>query len=125
MQSDPLLSWLDVPPTGVVAPPVETRIQILPFESLTWENFERLCYRMANIDASVEHCQLYGNRGDEQGGIDIFTRVLGSEKYRVHQCKREREFGPAKIKSAVETFINGDWLKRSEEFILCTQESLK
>lgn len=119
------ISWLDTPASGLNTFPTETRIQTLPFEQLTWEDFERLCYRLARAEADVEHCQLYGNRGDKQEGIDIFARVLGSEKYRVYQCKREVDFGPAKIKSAVSEFINGDWFKKSDAFILCTQESLR
>jgi hypothetical protein len=118
-------SWLNVPPKRGVTPPVEAKIQVLPFEQLTWEDFERLCYRLAHDEAYVEHCQLYGNRGDEQEGIDIFTRVLGSEKYKVHQCKREKDFGPAKIKSAVEEFAKGEWVSKSDAFILCTQETLR
>src|SRR6266705_1531923 len=125
MQSDSVHSWLHAPPEKSVVPPVETKTQLLPFEQLTWEDFERLCYRLARNEAYVEHCQLYGNRGNEQEGIDIFTRVLGSEKYKVHQCKREKDFGPAKIKSAVEEFLKGEWVAKSDAFILCTQESLR
>ncbi|MGC2413331.1 MAG: hypothetical protein WA459_11630 [Stellaceae bacterium] len=44
---------LNAPPNGVPAhPPVTTRPQVLPFGELTWENFERLCYRLAGNAAS-------------------------------------------------------------------------
>jgi hypothetical protein len=37
--------------------PVITRLQALPFDRLTWENFERLCFRVVQREADVEHCQ--------------------------------------------------------------------
>jgi hypothetical protein len=46
-------------------------------------------------------------------------------KYRVYQCNREKAFGPTKIKAAVEKFLNGSWVDRTEGFVLCTQESLE
>jgi len=59
------LTWLDTPPTSQFNPPVETKKQILPFGDLKWEDFERLCYRMASLEADIEHCQLYGIRGQK------------------------------------------------------------
>ena len=118
-------SWLETPPdTNKIDPPVETRQQELPFEKLTWENFERLCLRLAQLEVNVEHCQLYGERGDNQEGIDIYATQKLSEKYRVYQCKREKDFGPKKIESAVSKFIEGIWFDKADTFVLCTKESL-
>jgi hypothetical protein len=108
-----------------VAPPVATPAQELPFGSLSWEDFERLCLRLAGRDARVEHCQLYGVRGQDQGGIDIFARPTLGAKYRVYQCERERSFGPGKIRAAVERFLEGNRVERAETLVLCTQESLE
>ncbi|MFM6053760.1 MAG: hypothetical protein ACKPA7_19400, partial [Sphaerospermopsis kisseleviana] len=50
-------SWLETPPdTNKIDHPVETQQQELPFEKLTWENFERLCLRLARLEGNVEHC---------------------------------------------------------------------
>lgn len=118
-------SWLEEPPQQVViAPPVQSKIQTLPFDQLTWENFERLCLRLVRAEAKVQHCQLYGERGDNQDGIDIYARKQNGTKCSVYQCKREKDFGPNKIESAVDKFWDGNWLEQSDVFVLCTQESL-
>src|SRR6186997_122867 len=83
-------TWLLTPPSGRVVRPVETRKQELPFDQLAWEDFERLCLRLARKEAGVEHCQLYGTRGQDQGGIDLYARQISGRKYRVYQCKREK-----------------------------------
>jgi hypothetical protein len=52
---------IHAPPDRVVSiPPVETRHQQLPFGELTWENFERLCYRVAAKSEPAEHYSRYG-----------------------------------------------------------------
>lgn len=80
-----------------IDPPVETRQQVLPFEQLAWENFERLCLRLARQRGVVEHSvdraagdvetgrmsardartqgRLYGTRGQKQQGIDLYVRA--------------------------------------------------
>jgi NACHT domain len=118
-------SYLLTPPSSTVRTPTETRKQELPFEELTWEDFEKICLRLARLEDDVEHCQLYGERGDDQEGIDLYTRKKLSEKYTVYQCKREKNFGASKIKAAFLKFNEGDWINQTDEFILCTQESLK
>ena len=118
-------AWLRTPPSSHPAPPAITRTQELPFGSLAWEDFERLCLRLASREARVEHCQRYGVRGQAQQGIDLYARMSFGSKYRVYQCKKEKDFGPAKIKAAVAKFLNGSWVDRTETFVLCTQESLE
>lgn len=118
-------SRLFTPPSGGVNPPVNTRVQVLPFEELTWEDFEKLCYRLICKEAKVEYCQQYGIKGDIQDGIDIYARKTDSNKYAVYQCKNEKNFGPAKIAVAVKKFINGNWLDKSDFFIICTRENLQ
>ena len=48
----------------------------MPFGEITWQNFERLCFRLASLDGDVEYSRLYGTAGQEQGGIDIYARSL-------------------------------------------------
>jgi|GEM_PF-3165628 len=125
--SFPHLDYLDFPPTSGrnIILPVQTRKQELPFGELTWEDFEKLCYRLARLEAQVEHCQLYGERGQNQQGIDIYARKAASAQYTVYQCKRENGFTSTKIKAAVTKFLKGEWVKKTDTFVLCTKESLK
>ena len=125
MKLDPIPSYLELPVTGIVNPPVETSAQTLPFGDLTWENFERLCLRLARLERDVEYCQIYGDKGDEQEGIDLYARKNISDKYTVHQCKKSQNFSASKIREAVTKFLEGTWIGRSDTFILCTQESLR
>lgn len=117
-------SWLETPPSVEITPPVETMLQELPFDELSWEDFEKLCLRLVKLDAAVEYCTLYGRRGQKQYGIDIYARKSLGEKYRVYQCKRVDEFDEGDIQAAVTEFLNGKWADKSEIFVLCTSESL-
>ena len=40
--------------------------------------------------------------------FDIYARLKRSTGYRVYQCKREKSFGPAKIRAAVSKFLEGE-----------------
>ena len=119
------LSRLYIPPSSAIKPPVETRQQTLPFDQLSWQDFERLCHRLVRLESTVEYCKQYGEPGEGQEGIDIFARLTGTDKYRVYQCKNEQNFGRAKIRDAVSQFIKGVWRQKSELFVLCTRESLR
>ena len=117
-------SWLETHPASEVPLPVDTRHQNLPFGSLTWEDFQKLCLRLVRLEANVEHCQVYGTQGQKQEGIDLFARQKLSAKYRVYQCKRVTTFGPAEIRGAVSEFLSGTWVDRTEIFVLCTQDTM-
>lgn len=121
---DGAISYLEEPPTSVVALPVHTRIQELPFEELSWQDFERLCLRLVRLEQNVEHVQPYGVHGEKQDGIDIYARPAGGGRYSTYQCKKVVNFGAAKIASAVQAFLNGDWAAKSARFVLCTSESM-
>lgn len=110
--------------SSTIPPPVVTRPQALPFDKLTWENFEKLCLKIIQDEAAIEHCQCYGERGQSQEGIDLYARKSNSDKYWVYQCKREKNFGPAKIEAAVKKFLAGEWCGKTETLVLCTTESL-
>lgn len=113
------------PPDAVPSShPVETRVQVLPFEALSWENFERLCHRMTALDGNVEHCVRYGRQGDAQEGIDIFARQSDG-KYHCLQAKRHRTYGPAKLRQAVDLFLSGSWAARAARFTIAIQAQLR
>lgn len=117
------LPGLEAPPTAFPRPPVQTRAQILPFGEITWENFERLCYRFVKASATVEYCARYGLQGEKQDGIDIFGR-LANGKYACWQAKRVKTFGVAKLKAAATLFEEGSWAAKSETFVIAVQASM-
>lgn len=110
--------------TTKVAPPTISRQSELRLGELAWEKFEELCFRLAELEPNVEHCQFYGTRGQGQAGIDIFTRMKNGS-YVTYQCKRENNFTASKIREAVAEFCRGEWVAKSKTFVLCTKESLK
>lgn len=110
--------------TGI-EPPIDSRLQELPFDKITWQNFEKLCYRLASSEADVESCRIYGDAGHDQRGIDLFARRAGREKWTVYQCKRVQDFGPSLIEAAVNEFMVGELVANTELFVLCTSESLR
>jgi hypothetical protein len=123
MDKPAIPTWLLSPPETHPDGPVISRHQVLPFEELSWENFERLTLRLAADESDVEHCQLYGERGEAQQGIDIYA-VMRTGSYVVYQCKRQKGFGPDKIRSAVQLFLDGEWVHKAGKLVLCTQESM-
>ncbi|WP_434348710.1 hypothetical protein ACN6A1_15910 [Myxococcus virescens] len=114
--------WFDVD-APAVAPPTVTREQTLPFGSLAWENFERLCFRLAHRSGDVEDGRIYGERGQAQEGIDLYVRRATGD-YETWQCKRYQHITVAELESAVTKFLSGDWAKRSKVFKLAVSASL-
>jgi hypothetical protein len=79
-QLSPITSRILPPPADALAP-------LLPTELLRWEDFERLCLRMARLNSEIEQSRLHGVRGQAQEGIDLFARSFTGE-YTVYQSKR-------------------------------------
>lgn len=114
--------WFDVD-APAVAPPTVTREQLLPFDSLSWENFERLCFRLAHRGGDVENARIYGERGQAQEGIDLYVR-LATGDYATWQCKRYQEIKSTDIKNAVTKFLEGKWAGHTKLFRLAIAASL-
>src|SRR5262245_39634983 len=108
--------WFDIE-SPAVAPPTVTREQTLPLGSLTWENFERLCFRLAHRGGDVEDTRIYGKRGQTQEGIDLYVRRATGD-YETWQCKRYQEVTTSVLKEAVTRFLEGDWARRTKLFRL-------
>ena len=104
---DRVPTWLDVPPNSDIPPPVDTLDASLPVSALSWQDFERLCVRLARLQSDVVGAQLYGSAGQAQEGIDLYARFGAPERYRVYQCKRVKSLEPAVIVSAVDCFLDG------------------
>lgn len=115
-----------------VSPPTESRKQVLPYSELTWENFERLCKSLVEIDSELQACKQYGGQGHRQHGIDLiaFPKDLGDKRPRVYQCKRVEQYTAAKIKQAVKKFLDNisilrrKWRTTPSRFVLCCRCSL-
>ena len=118
------LAILNPPDAVPSAPPVVTRIQVLPFGELSWENFERLCHRLTALDGDVEYCARYGRQGEAQAGIDIYARQADS-RYHCLQAKRHSSFGATKLREAVDLFAAGKWAARTARFTIAVQTSLR
>ena len=114
--------WLDSEPSEV-GPPTQTRQQKLPFTELTWKNFERLCFRLANLSGDVEDVRFYGTRGQKQEGIDLYVRRSDGE-YETWQCKRYKKITKKVLRDSVKKFLDGDWAKRTRKFRFAVASSL-
>ena len=113
------LSYLHTPTQTIVIPPIDTTIQELPLEKLSWEDFEKLCLAIVQTDFSINDCEIYGIKGQAQEGIDIFARQLNG-RYSSYQCKRYQEFDLSDINKAVEYFKSKDFYSKSDKLHLCT-----
>ncbi len=118
------VSLTSPPDTVPPAPPVITRVQLLRFGELSWENFERLCHRLTALDGNIEHCARYGRQGDAQQGIDIYARQTDG-RYHCLQAKRHNKFGAAKLRDAVDKFLEGNWVSRASHFTIAVQAALQ
>ena len=111
-------AWLLTDPVGAAPPPpVQSRASKLPFESLAWENFERLCRRLAECRGNVEQAQAYGTPGQAQFGIDILVRLTDGT-FEVWQTKRHREFHPSDVREATRLFLKHKWAAQAQKFVL-------
>jgi len=121
---DPVPSWLEEPPDTTPAL-IVTRPQVLPFAQLTAENFERLVLRLARRVGDVVHAQLYGVRGQDQHGIDVYCRMRSpgatGRLYRTVQCRNVAETTATDLAAAVEDFLDGTWARRTDTFVFATR----
>ena len=118
----PLLEFPDSA-RDLLPPPVKTRPSELPCDQLSWQNFEKLIFRLARTNADVVHCALYGRSGQAQGGIDVYARLTGG-KYICWQARNRKDVGTSDIEKAVNDFLKGKWAASAERFVLCVRASL-
>jgi transcriptional regulator with XRE-family HTH domain len=81
-------------------PPVRPRLTTLRLDELSPDRFEQFSADLAQAlypDAAVHR---YGGQGHTQGGIDVLVNHAAGRPTGI-QCKREKEFGPAKVKKVV------------------------
>ncbi|MEM1336325.1 MAG: NACHT domain-containing protein [Bacteroidota bacterium] len=115
--------YLYKPSTSIIEPPIEATARKLPIENLVWEDFERLCLRVAETIHSIDDCEIYGVKGQKQDGIDIFA-IKNNDQYSSYQCKRYKIVTENVLEKAINSFLDGDWFAKSDQFIFCTTFSL-
>ena len=96
--------------------PVITKQQLLPFEKLTWENFELLCMKLAQEISSVNDCERYGKQGSSQEGIDIFI-IHDDGKFDTYQCKKYKEIKTKDLHDIIGEFRRGTFFSKSKTFL--------
>ncbi|EAY28361.1 NACHT domain-containing protein [Microscilla marina] len=116
-------SYLHTPPASVIAPPVKTAIDELPIEQLSWEDFEKLCLRIVQIEYSLDDCEIFGTKGQRQEGIDIYA-LKDNSRYATYQSKRYQQIKDSDLDKIVDKFKKGKLYSKSDEFVLCTTASM-
>lgn len=76
---------------------------MLPFDQLSWEDFERIQWRIMRDIEGLRNAQIYGERGQRQHGLDVVA-LAPDESGVALQSKRYKQFGPAELDAAVEKF---------------------
>ena len=114
---------LELPESVVESPPVETRVPQLPFDELSWQNFERLVFRLARQNADVVYCARYGRPGQAQDGIDVYARLAGGGHI-CWQARNRKDVGTSDIAKAVDDFLKGQWAASAKQFVFCVRASL-
>ncbi len=114
---------LELPDSVVKAPPAETRIPELPYDQLSWQDFERLVFRLARQNSDVVYCARYGRPGQAQEGIDVYARLTGGGHI-CWQARNRKDVGTPDIESAVDDFLMGSWAASAERFVFCVRASL-
>ena len=113
------LSYLHTPVVTIIDPPIDTKAQELPLEKLSWEDFEKLCLAIVQTEFSINDCEIYGTKGQEQHGIDICAQQ-SNLKYKYYQSKRYQKFGVSDLNKAITAFKKGKFFEKCESFYLCT-----
>ena len=97
-------SVLERGPSSIPAVPHRGgHLELLPFEALTWPDFESLQWRVLRDVEGLRHAQIYGDPGQKQLGLDIIAMAADDSGVAL-QSKRVEQFGPAKITAAVDAF---------------------
>ena len=81
--------------------PLRPLTPMLPFQRLTAEEFERAVADLMERRYPGAKVSQLGSQGDDQRGFDVL--IVQQDGHRIGvQCKREQQFGPKKVKKAVE-----------------------
>jgi len=95
----PIDSPLEHRPSKIVSAPV-LGASLLPFDELSWEDFERLLWRVLRDVEGLRNAYLYGNRGQKQYGLDIVAFDVDKTGVAL-QCKKYKKFTASDLRKAV------------------------
>jgi hypothetical protein len=70
------------------------------------------------FEGNPAHVQLFGTRGQDQSGIDIYSQLF-TDSYATYQCKRYDKFADNDAENAVAKFLKEDWADKSERLGHC------
>lgn len=119
----PNTAYLYTPSSSEIISPITINLDVLPIDQLKWEDFEKLCLRLAQEIHGKNNCEIYGTKGQKQHGIDIFA--YKDNKYASYQCKRYETVKEINLEDAVKVFKEGKWFDKSDEFFFCTSDALE
>jgi len=98
---------------------------IPPFHEIGEYDFEGMCRDLFQEESSVATCEVFGERGQGQYGIDLLAYRTEGEGREVGQCKCYSNFPPKKIRDASDKFFD-NWsywsdkgVKRFILFVAC------
>jgi hypothetical protein len=97
-------SPLERSPSSIPAVPHRGgHLELLPFDALSWPDFESLQWRILRDVEGLRHAQIYGDPGQAQLGLDIVAVAADGSGVAL-QSKRVQQFGPARFSAAVKAF---------------------
>lgn len=83
-----------------------------PFHNLGEYVFQDLCRDLLDAEPDIATCEVYGERGQRQDGIDLRAYCKESNGIVVGQCKCYQDFPPAEIRQASEEGIGKTPIRR-------------
>lgn len=86
--------------TDIAPNPVRPLLATLPLNLLTWVEFQEFCAMLIEFLYPKAAVNQFGREGDTQDGVDIEARIPHGD-YTIYQCKRENQFGPADVETAI------------------------
>ena len=105
-------------------PPVEPRVPELPFEQLSWRDFERLVFRLARTDADVVYCAPYGRSGQAQHGIDVYARLAGGGHI-CWQAKNRKDVRRVRHQQRCRHFLKANGLSWQSASSIASKQALQ
>jgi hypothetical protein len=85
-----------------------------PFHKLGEYTFQDLCRDLFEEEEEIATCNVYGERGQSQDGIDLLCLRRGGDGIEVGQCKSYKDFPPREIREASNKFFE-HWDRWSKE----------
>jgi len=78
-------------------------LDLLPFDQMEWDDFEKLQCRVLRDVEGLRNAQIYGEPGQAQQGLDVVALTPGRSGVAL-QSKRLARFGKAQLRAAVGKF---------------------